>query len=124
MKKSDFGTMLDEVHMKLKAMTRTKGEEYTGSNSDDQLANFHRDAALLGVEPEVVIMIFLNKHWNSVSEYVRNKQNKTPRELSEPIIGRVDDAILYLILLRAMIMDNEHSQVAPGGAIKYIDPYS
>ena len=78
-------------------LTRTKGREY--ANSDDQLANFKRLGEQLGLSPEKVIMVYLTKHLDSINSYVRNPE----QDLSEPIDGRIDDAILYLILLKASI---------------------
>ena len=78
-------------------LTRTKGREY--ANSDDQLANFKRLGEQLGLSPEKVIMVYMTKHLDSIHSYVRNPE----QDLSEPIDGRIDDAILYLILLKASI---------------------
>ena len=78
-------------------LTRTKGREY--ANSDDQLANFKRLGKQLGLSPEKVIMVYMTKHLDSIHSYVRNPE----QDLSEPIDGRIDDAILYLILLKASI---------------------
>ncbi|MEK9630239.1 MAG: hypothetical protein VW076_00015 [Synechococcus sp.] len=78
-------------------LTDTKGREY--ANSDDQLANFKRLSEQLGLSSEKVIMVYLAKHLDSIHSYVRNPE----QDLSEPIDGRIDDAILYLILLKASI---------------------
>ena len=77
-------------------LTRSKGREY--ANSDDQLANFKRLAKRLGLSPAQVCMVYLTKHLDSVDSWVRNPA----QDLSEPIEGRIDDAILYLILLKAI----------------------
>ncbi|MEK9632039.1 MAG: hypothetical protein VW076_09230, partial [Synechococcus sp.] len=82
---------------RLMDLTDTKGREY--ANSDDQLANFKRLSEQLGLSPEKVIMVYLTKHLDSISSFVRNPE----QDLSEPIDGRIDDAILYLSLLKACI---------------------
>lgn len=106
MNKTRFQKLLDDTLAELKALTATKGEEYTGS--DDQLANFKRQAAEAGLRPEQVWLVFFNKHADSIKSFVR-----TERVLSEPIVGRIDDAILYLVLLKAMVVEKEEQARHP-----------
>lgn len=96
---SDFRAILAHTHETLRELTDTKGVEY--SNSTDQLANFKRLAATLGVAPEFVVLVYLTKHLDGINSYVANGG-----ELSEPIFGRIDDAILYLVLLKACIFES------------------
>ena len=84
---------------RLMDLTDTKGREY--ANSDDQLANFKRLAKRLGLTPAQVCTVYLTKHLDSIDSWVRNPE----QDLSEPIDGRIDDAILYLILLKAIAHD-------------------
>ena len=98
MNKQQFRTLLDDVHRNLVNLTATKGEEYSGDA--DQLSNFKRQAAELGMEPEKVLMVYLSKHLDAIKSYTRTK-----KEFSEPIEGRINDAILYLILLTGLISD-------------------
>jgi hypothetical protein len=102
MKKKRFQSMLHEVFNRMAQLTASKGEEYARSE-DDQLANFKRSGAEAGISPEQTWVVFFNKHIDSIKHHI-----KTPKvELAEPIIGRIDDAILYLILLRAMIVERD-----------------
>ena len=78
-------------------LTRTKGREY--ANNDDQLANFKRLGTQLGLRPEQVLYVYLAKHLDSIQSFLRHPE----QDLSEPIEGRIDDAILYLILLKALL---------------------
>ena len=96
---SDFRAILAHTHQTLQDLTDTKGVEY--SNSDDQLANFKRLAASLGVTPEFIILVYLTKHLDGINSFVAKGG-----ELSEPITGRIDDAILYLVLLKACILES------------------
>jgi hypothetical protein len=77
-------------------LTDSKGREY--ANSSDQLANFKRLATRLGLSPAQVVMVYLTKHLDSIDSWISNPH----QDLSEPIDGRIDDAILYLILLKAI----------------------
>lgn len=107
MKKQRFLALLQDQLAELIKLTKTKGEEYARSE-DDQLANFKRQAAELGLDPEKVLAVFLNKHLDAIKSFI-----KTGQVLSEPIQGRIDDAILYLILLKAMIVEKEEQAKAP-----------
>lgn len=102
MKKSEFRELLEGVHKKLLDLTETKGEEY--SNDDDQLANFKRSAVESGCTKYQVWLIFFNKHMDAIKYFVKNKEIKS----TEGLIGRIDDAILYLMLLRAMYIEDSN----------------
>jgi hypothetical protein len=99
MKKERFQRLLRDQHDALVALTASKGEEYARSDAD-QLANFKRQAAELGMAPKQVLAVYFNKHIDSIKSYLKNGQT-----FSEPIEGRIDDAILYLILLKAMVIE-------------------
>lgn len=99
MTKEEFMVVLEQTFERLKTLTLSKGIEY--ANSTDQLDNFHRQARELDVPKEVVLMVYLNKHIDAIKHYAR-----VGRVLSEPIDGRIYDAILYLILLLAMAEDD------------------
>ncbi len=81
-------------------LTASKGVEY--ANSDDQLANFKRLSEKLGLTPEAVNLVYLTKHIDAIESYVKNGKSN-----SEPIHGRIEDAILYLILLKSIIVEKE-----------------
>ena len=109
MNKNQFRLMLDATHNNLVSMTATKGEEYSRDN-DDQLANFKRQAADLGVSSIMVLAVYLNKHLDAIKSFIKNG-----REFSEPIGGRIDDSILYLILLKGLISDHRSESNLPTG---------
>ena len=108
MNKNQFRLLLDATHKRMVNLTASKGEEY--SRDADQLANFKRLAAELGLEPEVVWAVYFTKHIDAVKSFV-----KTRKEFSEPIEGRIDDAILYLILLKGLISDRRNGLIRPTG---------
>jgi len=82
---------------------RTKGKEYTQT---DRLDNFKRLGQELGVDPKVILWVYLRKHIDSISSFI-----KTGAVLSEPIQGRIKDARVYLLLLRGLIEEEETMQV-------------
>lgn len=106
MDKREFRRLLDETHQTLVQLTSSKGEEY--SRDTDQLANFKRQAEELNATPEKILMVYLNKHLDAIKSFV-----KTGKLYSEPIGGRIDDAILYLILLKGIVLDDQNRFAFP-----------
>lgn len=98
MTKSEFRTLLSKTFADLEALTALKGEEYSGS--DDQLANFKRNAEQTGASVLLVWYIYFNKHIDSIRNFIRSGD-----VLSEPITSRIDDAMLYLLLLKAIVKE-------------------
>lgn len=76
----------------------SKGAEYAGS--EDRLSNFKRGAIDTGASPERVCWIYLSKHLDSLKTFIR-----TGKQGSEPIQGRVVDALNYVILLGALLYE-------------------
>jgi hypothetical protein len=97
----EFTELLNGTFKRLMDLTATKGREY--ANSDDQLANFRRLSVTLGISSEAVCFTYLAKHLDSIQSHLRCPE----KPLSEPIAGRIDDAILYLVLLKALIQCSE-----------------
>ena len=93
----------------IEGIGQTKGKEYSGAidGRDDRLANFKRLSSKLGVSPESVCLIYGTKHLDSIDTFVKTieKTGKVPAQLSEPIEGRFHDAVLYLILLSAIVKE-------------------
>ncbi len=103
MNQKDFEELCQQIQRDTTDILILKGREYAGSA--DRLANFKRNAELSGVDPLTVLHVYMAKHWDSFSTYVRDMQAKQPRELSEPIEGRLHDLINYAVLAVALIQD-------------------
>lgn len=111
MNKADFLKVIDNVYDSMRNLTASKGEEYSRDN--DQFANFKRGAADAGITKEQVWQVFFNKHVDSIKSYTSGKVARD--QMSERIEDRIDDAILYLTLLRGMVMED---RVLPPAAPK------
>lgn len=104
MNRPDFNQLTEDTFDRIRKLNGTKGIEYSGH--DDVLSDFKEVAAQLGVDPRVALMTYATKHWRAINSYCREG-----RVLSESIIGRIDDLILYSILLQAMIADDYHPSI-------------
>jgi len=103
MNQKDFEELCQQIQRDTTDILILKGREYAGSA--DRLANFKRNAELSGVDPLTVLHVYMAKHWDSFSTYVRDMQAKQPRELSEPNERRLHDLINYAVLAVALIQD-------------------
>jgi len=96
---------------------RTKGREYSGL--DDRLRNFRRLSEDLGVPKETVLAVYAKKHWDGIMTFIKDSRTQDVtsidyrKNLSEPIEGRINDLLTYLILLKCMLVESyEHTPVA------------
>jgi NTP pyrophosphatase (non-canonical NTP hydrolase) len=103
--------LLKETHARMLALSATKGEEYTGGGEANRLQNFLSAGERLGLSPIVPLYIAMDKHWNAITTFVREAQTGSKRDLSESIESRIDDLILYAILLKGLIRElaGDHS---------------
>jgi len=104
MNRNEFQKVIDDTFESIQKLSGSKGVEYTGHEGEANAhANFDRLSADLQLTPEKVLTIYLTKHLDSIKTYVNNISAPASPKLSEPIEGRIDDAILYLILLKGMV---------------------
>lgn len=103
MNQAEFDVVVQETIANIQKLLAVKGGEYAGSA--DRLANFKRGANLTGCTPLQVLFIYMSKHYDSVSTYIRKDASGLNQVLSEPIEGRLDDIINYCLLAKAIIKE-------------------
>lgn len=106
MNRDDFNTYTDVLFDTCQSTLKKKGHDYAGDYN--VLANFNRNAAITGLEPEQVWAIYFMKHIDAIMTYVKDGKLE-----SEGIEGRVIDAINYLILFGAMVKVRGHGKNSP-----------
>jgi len=97
MNNDQFIEFLRHTYENLLDLTRTKGLEY--ASSQNAFANFEGIAADIQLPREKILWVYFTKHLYSIRNYLNGGTS------SEPIAGRIDDAILYLVLLKAMLTE-------------------
>lgn len=97
---SRFEAIIEEAIAAIRKLSKEKGGEYAGDS--DRLANFRRHAAENEVPMELIWKVYAGKHWDAVSQYIKDLVHSKTRPRSEPITGRVDDLIVYLLLFKLM----------------------
>ena len=106
-----FDKWQEELWKECVEMRDTKGKEY--SHTVDRFDNFMRLARELDMDPVKVGWVYAKKHLDSIASFI-----KTGKEHStEPIRGRIVDAIVYLTLIGGMIQEKQwkDSEASPVG---------
>lgn len=93
----EFDKFQDELWKECVKMRDTKGKEY--ANSANRFANFNRLAESLGLTNIQVAWVYAAKHLDSIAQFCRTQQTHS----TEPIRGRIVDAMVYLSLIAGMI---------------------
>lgn len=102
-----YDRIVEETVDSIKKLSQLKGGEYAGDK--DRLANFRRNAEALGLSMETVWAVYAAKHWDAIMQFVKDIAKKTARVRTEPIEGRVDDLIVYLLLFKAILLEDRNS---------------
>ena len=97
MKYADADKIMEQMFKEERQVSKLKGKEYT--QGQDRLDNFKRIAKEMGLDPKVVLYVYMKKHWDSISSYIKNNRTFS----TEAIEGRIMDARVYLFLLRCII---------------------
>jgi hypothetical protein len=106
MKVSDFNKQTEQFFRDCMAIMNGKGLEYSGN--EDKFANFKKLAAKYNVPVEEIWGVYFTKHIDSIDSFIRKRREgkgvtEIESGLSEPISGRIADAINYLFILKGMI---------------------
>jgi hypothetical protein len=100
MRRPEFVALMGATHDSIVELNATKGHDYAGD--EDALANFKRHATNLGLTPEQIWGVYAGKHWDAIMTYCREGD-----VASEPVEGRILDAILYLYLLLGLVREKQ-----------------
>ena len=96
MTQSEIEDITNDIFACCSSVLLDKGADY--SDKDDRFRNFREAGARLGITQEQCLHVYLDKHLEAIATYCRNGKVE-----SEPIKGRIIDAINYLIILAGMV---------------------
>lgn len=96
--------IFDILIAKAREMFIQKGNAYSGIDNDS-LSNFKSTAKRIGLSPFEVLYVFMDKHYLSISNAIRNMEGDIPVEKTENLEGRIIDLINYLVLLYCLKED-------------------
>lgn len=97
---AEFDRIIKDTFNDVKKLMDTKGPDYT-QGSSNRLQNFYKVGEALGVPPIVVWGVYAGKHWEAIMSYIKGIRE------SEPISTRICDEIAYLLILKALIYEEE-----------------
>lgn len=103
----EFDQLLENIIQKEKEIGKSKGLEYT--QGGDRLDNFKRIGKEITLDPKMVLWVYLKKHLDAITFFVRNGE-----VFSEDILGRILDARVYLSLLWGLIEEERGSMQGVG----------
>jgi hypothetical protein len=84
-------------------LIRKKNSDYTqGQGARDRIAHFREAAKDLDLPMLKIWQVFVRKHWATIQKFANGGTLE-----SEPIGGRIDDVINYMVLLAAIIEDGK-----------------
>ena len=106
MTKSEYNRLKKVIHDLSIGVEDDKRPAYT-MGSDDVLANFKRVGYAAGIPPSKVALVYLLKHIDSISAYVKDR---TAISQSEPMLGRICDAKNYLDLMTACLVEERDEE--------------
>jgi len=109
MLKSEFSLFLVEKCDELVNTSNSGQKEY--ALNENAFDNFNRLSQELGISREQVLMVYFSKHRDGIISYL--KGHKSQRE---PVQGRIKDCIVYLMLLWAMVDENENLELDMGSS--------
>jgi len=84
-------------------LIKKKNSDYTqGHGQHDRIAHFREAAKDLDLPMLKIWQVFVRKHWATIQKFANGGVLE-----SEPIDGRIDDVINYMVLLAAIIEDGK-----------------
>jgi hypothetical protein len=111
MKEERFYELAGKMWVECMEIMRSKGQAYSGK--EDKLGNFKRVAKKLGLSPKQVWYVYFAKHLDALSSYLKGEYVD-----SEPIKGRLQDLINYVLLLWGLIY--EEAEIDLRSVKKYV----
>lgn len=100
---AELDAIFDETVAAMRSLATVKGQEYAGDV--DRLENFRRNGEHLCLPMETIWRVYAGKHWDALTTYIKDLIAGHARERSEPIDGRIDDLMVYLLLLKLMVRE-------------------
>lgn len=96
-------TIIADAMKRTEKLFATKNAEY--GDKADILSNFRRLAEQQGVPMSTAWFFLAGKHIDTITQYVKDVRENKTRTRSEPIRDRIDDLVVYSLLLLAIVAE-------------------
>lgn len=107
MNTEEFQGNLDFIHSQVDSVLAAKGDEYAGQIDNDRLHNFKVAAGMQGITVKEALAGMMAKHTTSIYDMIGDGRDYSLDKWDEKIL----DHINYLILLRAIILEEKGAKV-------------
>jgi hypothetical protein len=97
-----LGHLMREVFEQEIMALREAGQKEYAHDVDNAFANFERAAEDLGLDRKMVLWVFAMKHRDGIASFLQGHRSQR-----ENVRGRINDLIVYLLILRGMIEEEE-----------------
>ena len=101
MKSKEMIELMNTIFDSILKMHKERQKEYA-HDEDNVFANFDRVAHQTNTDRKFVLWIYLMKHIDGIASYINGHKSQR-----EDVRGRITDALVYLIILWAMINKDE-----------------
>lgn len=108
--KAEVAAMMSETFARLDKLREAGQKEYA-HNDQNAFANFERVAEYMQIPREKVLWTYLQKHLGGIVAHINGHRSQR-----ESVHGRIDDAHVYLELLRGMLIDSGEDDPAAHAA--------
>ena len=117
-----FNAVVDDQLNEIRDILVAKGAEYVPGDAKSRFHNFEVGAALNGQTNTECLWGYLTKHLVSLADMV---EGDSTQHSMEKWAEKLSDSITYLVLLRAMVSDNEQDNALANLRSKLggVDPY-
>ena len=99
MTRDQMQDVMSAVYLECEGLRKAGQAEYSGG--EDAFGNFNRLAAALKIDRRKILWIYVSKHFDGIVAYINGHESQR-----EDVHGRINDAIVYLCLLRGMIEED------------------
>lgn len=96
-------TIIADAIKRAEKLFATKNAEY--GDKADILSNFRRLASQQNVPMSTAWFFLAGKHIDTITQYVKDVRENKTRSRSEPIRERIDDMVVYSLLLLAIVAE-------------------
>ncbi len=103
MTKQEMAKVMEGVFAECVKLREAGQTEYAHRDTN-AFANFERVAERLGLSREQVLLVYLEKHLDGIHSHVQGHRSQR-----EDVKGRINDAIVYLCLLRGMVEETKRA---------------
>lgn len=102
MTKAELSALIQRVFTdEIQPLFSAGNDEYAHS-ADNAFANFDRVAKRMGLTREHVLLVYVEKHMDGIHSWANGHKSQR-----EDVRGRINDEVVYLLILRGMIDDAE-----------------